>query len=141
MESAERTCSWGIAVPVRDASAPNSVFQDSGLTGQASCSIGPWSPHVHLLVCCPPPHPSREAGCAGQLHEISHQPPLNLDQGIALCAHTHTHTLILSHTLIDSKSTRVENGVPTGAGAHDMQCRLPCHVLQHLHYPRAEHCA
>lgn len=56
---------------------------------------------------------------------------------LSALAHTHLHT----HTLNQTASPHEQkNGGPTGAGAHDMQCRLPCHVLQHLHYPRAEQC-
>lgn len=74
--------------------------------------------------------PSREAGCAGQLHEISHQPPLNLNHGICLLplshSHTHTHTNLTRSTRQQVDTSR--NGVPAGAGAHDMQCRLASHV-------------
>lgn len=74
--------------------------------------------------------PSREAGCAGQLHEISHQPPFNLNHGIPL-THTHTHT----HTTL----TRAREQVYTSSGEQKrcprspqvqthMTCNAGCHV-------------
>lgn len=122
-----------------------------GLWSHGPGQLLDWAPGASSasppLVCCPPPHPSREAGCAGQLHEISHQPLLNLNHGTSLSAlalplsHTRTHAHTRTLTRPDSRSTRAENGVPAGQVAHDMQCRLPCHVSQYLDYPRAEHCA
>lgn len=125
-------CSWGLAdfsYVTRLCTRP--VFQDSGLTGQASQLLdwGPGflmcSPSSRVLLAHRTPRVRQDAPASCMRY---HTPadPLNLNHGMYLCVCTHT----LTHSRSEQARTN-RNGVPAGASAHDMQCRLPCHVLQH----------
>lgn len=109
---------------------PNRCSRTLASRAKPAAPLGPG-----LLMCLPScaachrtPLPVRQDAPASCMRY--HTSPLSTSTMVSVCSRshtlTHTHTHLTHSTRQQVDTSR--NGVPAGAGAHDMQCRLASHV-------------